>query len=167
MDKPAVMFDRALRPEWVDYALEKFVNSTVEASLRRDLRLWLEQQGFGKDTVIKTALQLQRTVGYRSVYSRIELEEFYADLLSLPVNERDALRFGILLRSNTFIRIVFETLTRSKLNGSVGLSAQQLYERIQAEYGYSGMIPARVRYALQTLVSFGVVEHQGRLWSAK
>jgi hypothetical protein len=167
MDKPAVMFDRALRPEWVDYALEKYVNSADEATLRGELCRWLEIQGFGKYTVSKTALQLQRTVGYRSSFSRDELESFYSEMLSLPTSQRDNLRLDVLFKSNDFIRTLFEMMKRSKLNGTVGLSVQQLYERLQAEYGHRGMIPRRVRYALQTLVSFGVVEHQGRLWSAK
>ena len=167
IDRPAVMFDRSLKPEWVDFALEQYVHSSSEETLRNKLKEWLEGQGFGEYTVAKTALQLQRTVGYRSPFSRQELEQMYSDMQTLSLSERDAVRLAALFRANEFIKSLFDTLNRAKLNGADGLTVQQLYERLQADYGHRGMIPRRVRYALQTLVSFGVVEHRGRQWLPK
>lgn len=163
-ERVAVMFDRSLKPEWIDFALEKFVHSESEESLRQELRAWLKEKGFGEYTVNKTALQLQRTVGYRSPISRLELEEAYSALRELAPDKRDKLRLEVLLRSNDFVRNLLDTMKRASLNGAEGLTVQQLYERIQADYGHRGMIPRRVRYALQTLVNFGVVEHVGKLW---
>lgn len=166
-ERVAVMFDRSLKPEWIDFALEKFIHSTSEESLRAELRAWLTGKGLGEYTVNKTALQLQRTVGYRSSLSRRELEEAYASLRELAPENRDKLRLEVLLRSNEFVRNLFETMKRAALNGADGVTVQQLYERLQADYGHRGMIPRRVRYALQTLVHFGVVDHVGKLWIVK
>lgn len=166
-ERVAVMFDRSLKPEWIDFALEKFIQSSSEESLRAELRAWLKEKGLGEYTVNKTALQLQRTVGYRSSLSRSELEEAYASLRELAPDKRDKLRLDVLLRSNDFVRNLFETMKRAALNGADGVTVQQLYERLQADYGHRGMIPRRVRYALQTLVHFGVVQHVGKLWSVK
>lgn len=166
-ERVAVMFDRSLKPEWIDFALEKFIHSTSEESLRAELRAWLKGKGLGEYTVNKTALQLQRTVGYRSSLSRRELEEVYASLRELAPENRDKLRLDVLLRSNEFVRNLFETMKRAALNGADGVTVQQLYERLQADYGHRGMIPRRVRYALQTLVHFGVVDHVGKLWIVK
>jgi hypothetical protein len=145
--------------------LEKFVKSSSEEELREELRSWLKAKGFGEYTVNKTALQLQRSVGYRSILSRDELEELYSLMISLPSDQRDALRFQMLLRTNRFLLNLYEAMKRASLNGASDLTAQQLYDRLQAEYGYRGMIPRRVRYALQTMKSFGVVQHHGSKWS--
>lgn len=166
-DRVPVMFDRSLKPEWIDFALEKFIHSTSEESLRAELRAWLKGKGFGEYTVNKTALQLQRTVGYRSSLSRRDLEEAYVSLRELAPGNREKLRLEVLLRSNDFVRNLFDTMKRAALNGADSVTAQQLYERLQADYGHRGMIPRRVRYALQTLEHFGAVEHVGKLWTVK
>jgi len=166
-ERKPVLFDRALKPEWVDFALDRFVQSGSEKELRDELRGWLQAKGFGFYTVSKTALQLQRTVGYRSPLPRRELEDAYATMRELVPEARRDLRLALVLKANRFLADVHACMKRAKLNGVAGLTVQELYERMQSEYGYRGMIPRRVRYALQTLVHFGVVEHTGKRWALR
>lgn len=163
-DKVPVMFDRALRPEWVDYALERFLESHSEASLRNELRGWLQKKGFGKYTVMKTALQLQRIVGYRSPMSRAELEEAYNQLRSMKPDLRQRLRLELMMKANPFFNDIVRAIQRTIQNGSDGVTMKDLYERLQAVYGFRGMIPRRVRYILQTLAFFDVLTNDQRKW---
>src|SRR4051812_25318767 len=93
-----ILFDRALRPEWIDFALEQFLASADEAQLRAILRKFMSAHVDGVFTQQKAALQLQRAVGYKSPLPRRELESYYYRLAILKPEDRNPIRLEILCR---------------------------------------------------------------------
>lgn len=159
-----VLFDRALKPEWIDFALERFLASKNEAELRSTLQQWLATKGYGAYTVQKTALQLQRTVGYRTSLDRERLASDLKRMSELAPDERGLIRLKLLVDANQFFADCVHAIKLLHLNGSPSVSLSQLYERLQAQYGHRGMIPRRVRYVLQTLAAFGCLENRNHAW---
>lgn len=159
-----IMFDRALRPEWIDFALEQFLASSNEAELRATLRTFMSAHFEGVFTQQKTALQLQRMVGYRSPFTRKELESFYARLGALKPEERNPLRLEILRRSNKFFDDFVRTLLKLRASGNEAVELKHVYDRMIAIYGDRGTVPRRVRSALQTLASFGYLTNAKGKW---
>lgn len=163
-ERVPVMFDRMLRPEWVDYALEQFLVSENEADLRRRLYKYLSSQVQGMYTVQKVARQLQRTVGFTSRIPRQELEQAYRRLSSMAPAERTALRLELLIKATPFIADCVSALRKLKVLAVHGVELGQLYERLVAKYGDRSMVYRRVRYVLQTLAMMGVVENRDHRW---
>jgi hypothetical protein len=159
-----ILFDRALRPEWIDYALEQFLSLDNEAELRTTLRRFMSALVKGVFTQQKTALQLQRTVGYRSPLPRGELERYYELLAATKPDERNPIRLEILCRTNPFFADNVTTLKRLRASGTDFAELQHLYERLVAMYGDRGMVHRRVRYVLQTLASFGCLTNSKGKW---
>lgn len=159
-----VMFDRMLRPEWVDYALEQYLASENEADLRRNLHEYLGGQVAGVYTVQKAARQLQRTVGFASPLSRQELEQTYQRLCSLAPSERTAVRLELLIKTTPFLADCVAALRKLKVLGVHGVDLGQMYERLVEKYGDRAMVYRRVRYVLQTLAMMGVVENRDHKW---
>ena len=160
-----IMFDRAIRPEWIDFALEEFLKSESEAALRTTLRAFMAQHVDGVFTQQKTALQLQRAVGYKSPLSREELESYYLKLGALSPDERNPLRLEILCRTNPFFADNVSTLKKLRASGMQYAELKHLYERLTSIYGDRGMVHRRVRYVLQTLAGFGCVTNsKGKWW---
>jgi len=159
-----ILFDRALRPDWIDFALEQYLSSESESQLRTNLRIFLAPSITSPTTIQKTALQLQRTVGYRTPLSRRELEEYYARLAAMKPDERNPLRLEILCRSNAFFLDCVKTLRKLRASGTEFVELKHLYERLVAIYGDRGMVHRRVRYVLQTLASFGCVTNAKGKW---
>lgn len=159
-----IMFDRAIRPEWIDFALEQFLRSANEVELREILRQFMSAHAKGVFTQQKTALQLQRAVGYKSPLSRKELESYYEEFSTLKPEDRNPLRLEILCRSNQFFADCVTTLRKLKASGIEFAELKHLYERLVAIYGDRGMVHRRVRYVLQTLASFGCVTNAKGKW---
>lgn len=159
-----ILFDRALRPAWIDFALEQFLVSESEAQLRTTLRKFMSSHVDGVFTQQKTALQLQRAVGYKSPLSRKELESYYERLATLKPEDRNPLRLEILCRSNQFFADCVTTLRKLRASGTEFAELKHLYERLVAIYGDRGMVHRRVRYVLQTLASFGCVTNAKGKW---
>lgn len=159
-----IMFDRALRPEWIDFALEQFLTSNSEAELRVVLRDFLRPLVNDPVTLQKTALQLQRTVGFRSSLSRTYLEASYDELAELKPENRTPVRLEILICSNQFFADCVTTLKKLKASGNDYAELKHLYERMVAIYGDRGMVHRRVRYVLQTLANFGCVTNAKGKW---
>lgn len=159
-----ILFDRAIHPEWIDFALEQFLASNNEAELRATLRRFMSGHVAGVFTQQKTALQLQRAVGYRSALTRKELEVYYERMAALKPDERGALRLEILCRSNRFFADNVAALRKLRVSGRDYAELQHLYERLTAIYGDRGMVHRRVRYVLQTLANFGCVTNAKGKW---
>ncbi|RYG16491.1 hypothetical protein EON82_24945 [bacterium] len=159
-----VLFDRALRPEWIDYALERFLSSPDEAKMREELHAWLDGRGYGVYTVQKTARQLQRIVGFLSPLRRDRLEQDYDTMSRTSPDERNNVRLQLIADSNPFFADCARAIRTLKANGAESVTVAELYERLQAIYGYRGMIPRRVRYVLQTLALFGCLVNEKRVW---
>lgn len=158
------MFDRMLRPEWIDYALQQYLTSSDETALRRDLTEFLSGQVAGQQTIEKIARQLNRTVGYRSCISRACLEKYHLEMSALSHDERMHLRLQILVQSTPFVADCVASIKKLSLLGVDGIEVTQLYDRQVARYGDRAMVYRRVRYVLQTLAFMGVVEHRNRRW---
>ena len=135
-----VIFDRMVRPEWVDYALEQFLVSENEADLRRRLHEYLSSQVQGVYTVQKVARQLQSTVGFTSQIPRQELEQTYRCLCSLAPSERTALRLELLIKATSFVADCMSALPNLRALGVHGVDLGQLYERLVAKYGDRSMV---------------------------
>ena len=159
-----ILFDRALRPEWIDFALEQFLSSESPAQLRTTLRKFMAAHVEGVFTQQKTALQLQRAVGYKSPLSRRDLESYYERLAALKPDARNPLRLEILCRSNAFFADCVSALRKLRASGAEYAEVGHLYERLVAIYGDRGMVHRRVRYVLQTLASFGCVTNAKGKW---
>ncbi len=159
-----IMFDRTVRPEWIDFALEQYLSSESEADLRVTLRRFMSANVEGVFTQQKTALQLQRAVGYKSPLTRKELEGYYERLASQTPGERNPLRFEILCRSNPFFRDCVSVLRKIRESGVECFELKHVYERVTALYGDRGSVPRRVRYVLQTLAAFEMVTNVGGKW---
>jgi hypothetical protein len=159
-----ILFDRALQPQWIDFALEQFLSSESEAALRATLRKFMSAHAEGVFTQQKTALQLQRAVGYKSPLSRKNLECYYDALALLKPDDRNPLRLEILCRSNTFFADNVATLRKLRASGAESVELRHLYDRLTAIYGDRGMVHRRVRYVLQTLASFGFVTNAKGKW---
>lgn len=159
-----ILFDRAVKPEWIDFALEQYLVSKNEAELRTTLRTFMCSHADGVFTQQKTALQLQRIVGYKSPISREELESYYERLAELKPDDRTPLRLEMLCRSNEFFADNVATLRKLRSAGAEYAELKHLYERLVAIYGDRGMVHRRVRYAMQTLANFGYVTNAKGKW---
>lgn len=159
-----ILFDRALRPEWIDFALERYLASENEADLRAELKEWLGKKGLDRETAQKTTLQLQRIVGYRSAMDKTALEAAYESMCKLSPDERNAIRLSLISQNTPFFRDCVAAIRRQLLNGADRITAQDLYGRVQELYGHRGTIPRRIRAVLQTLAFFGCMENRKRAW---
>ncbi len=159
-----VLYDMALRPEWIDFALEQYVKCGDEDTHRQILRDYLSTQIKGKEAVVKTASQLQRNVGYRSAIPRDRLATLYARMCTLSPEDRLAVRLQILVESTPFFADCVAALRKLHLLGVTSIGVRQLEERIAAKYGERETVSRRVRYVLQTLALLGVVENKDQKW---
>ena len=159
-----VMFDRALRPEWIDFVLEKYIAAADEESLKVEVRAWMDAKALGTFTAQKSARQLHRTVGFKSPLSRERLESDYARLQRLSPEARNGVRLQLVADANEFFGDCVKAIRAMRLNGSQRITATDLYERLQAIYGHRGTIPRRVRSVLQTLALFECLINESRGW---
>lgn len=163
-EKIPVMFDRVMRPEWLDYALSKYVSSSDKAELNDRLRDYLSKEIKTPTSLRKTVSQLQRTVGFLSVISHVELVVAHDQMKNLAPTERGQLRLELLERANPFVADCVNVLRKLSLIGVHMVSATDLYDRLSAQYGDRGTIPRRVRYVLSTLKLFGFVTNEKGKW---
>jgi len=159
-----VFYDRELKPEWIDYALERFVQSSDAAELKQVLHKRLSSEIACATSLRKVISQLEQTVGYRSALSRDQLLKTYAEMSKLPPDQRGALRLKLLVKSNKFVADCVAAIKKLHRVGVDGIESQQMYERLTALYGERGTIPRRVRYVLRTLANLGVLENRDKKW---
>lgn len=159
-----VMYDRALHPEWIDFALEQYLRAEDEDALRKVLCDYLRPQIQGVETINKTARQLQRTVGFRSSLSKERLTEIYCQMSAMAPDQRAALRLQLLTKSTPFVEDCLTAMKRIALLGVKGVEIKHIYERLVAKYGDRSMVYRRVRYVLQTLALCKVVEYREKCW---
>ncbi len=159
-----VLFDRMLRPEWIDYALEQYLKCPDPAAHRRVLQEYLKDQVKGEVSRQKVVRQLQRSVGYLSTIPHERLEDIYRRMSALAPEERWPIRLEILEEATPFLADCVAALRRLSATGVSGIEIKQVYDRLVEKYGDREMVFRRVRYVLQTLVFLGVVRHQGQRW---
>lgn len=159
-----VMFDRSLRPEWIDYALERSIRADNLIDLRDSVRAYLSSEISTPTSLRKTVKQLEHIVGPTSLIPRERLIKAYSEMSSLAPSARQGIRLRLLVESTPFAAEVLGAVQRLVSVGGNGVEASQLYGRIAAVYGERGTIPRRVRYVLQTLSYLGVVKNEDSRW---
>ncbi|OPZ85099.1 MAG: hypothetical protein BWY76_01556 [bacterium ADurb.Bin429] len=159
-----VMYDRELKPEWIDYALQQSLQLRDEVALTQTLREYLREQIASPTSLRKVISQLQQAVGFRSPLSRKQLQAYYDEMSSVAPDQRISVRFRLLVESTPFVAEVVQAIRKLHVVGEKEVSASQLYDRLIAKYGDRGTIPRRVRYVLRTLVNLGVMEHREKKW---
>jgi hypothetical protein len=159
-----VLFDRMLRPEWIDFALEQYIKCSDPAVHRRTLREYLAPQVQGEVSRQKIVRQLQRSVGHLSPLSEDRLRGLYDTMRTLAPEERGPLRVQILEEATPFFADCLGALRRLRATGTNGVEIKHLYDRLIEKYGDREMVYRRVRYVLQTLVLLGAVSHKGQKW---
>ena len=159
-----VMYDRALRPEWIDFALDNYLRATEEPTYRKALADHLRPQILGVDALRKTVGQLQRIVGFTSPVPRPRLSEIHCEMLSLSPDKRADLRLQLLLEASPFVTDSLEAMQRLALLGVDGIEIKHIYDRLSSRYGDRSIVYRSVRHVLQTLAFFGVVENRDKKW---
>lgn len=159
-----VLFDRMLRPEWIDYALEQYVSCRDPVVHRQLLREYLRNQVDGEESKRKIVRQLQRSVGHLSTIPKERLERLYQEMSVLAPKDRTRIRLQVLQEATPFVADCVSALRRLHALGMDGVEIKHLYERLVERYGEREMVFRRVRYVLQTLVLLGIVRHEGRKW---
>ena len=158
-------FDRDLRPEWIDFSLAAYVREPDEQLHREALRVYLADQIVGQEALNKTITQLQRTAGSRSVVGQARLEEFYAQMLALPPDERALLRLQLLEESIPFFGDTVQAMRRMSLLGMTAITTQQLYDLMMRQYGDRKNLRRCLRYILQTLDHMKLLNRNNGTWS--
>jgi hypothetical protein len=166
-DRRPILFDRALKPEWLDYALAEYAQADDEVALREALRSHLATSVKAGYQLQKTTLQLQRVAGFRSSIPRDRLLAFLVELRQLPPDARASVRVRLLCESNPFVHDLVGVLLKLHDLGQKAVTLGQVTERMADQYGHRGMVPRRVRYVLQTLHNLGAVEHGPNRWVAR
>lgn len=161
---PPVLFDRALRPEWLDRALALRAETQDAAQFRAALERHLRPQVRGRWTLDKLVQQFQRTVGFRSPLPPERLAGALRQLSETDAAARPPVRLQLLLEAVPFLRDCAATIDRLADASGDLFTLAQVTERIQERYGHRGTIPRRVRNALQTLEAFEALGHRPGEW---
>src|SRR5580700_7483948 len=98
-----ILYDRVLRPEWIDFALEQYLRVENEETLRNVLFDYLRPQIHGVETLEKAVRQLQRTVGFKSPIPKPRLAEIHSQMSALSPDQRAALRVHLLSEATPFV----------------------------------------------------------------
>lgn len=159
-----ILFDRALLPEWIDFALEQYLHTSDETAFKKVLIEHLEPEFNGKDALRKTIDQIQRVVGYRSLIAHEKRAATYSKMINLPPDKRADLRLQLLLESSPFVTDCFDTLKRLDILGVNGIEIKLVKERVSALYGDRYTVYRCVERAFQTLASFGFIESRDKKW---
>lgn len=159
-----VNFDRALRPEWIDYALAQYVRAPDREAHGQALREHLKEEIASPEILRKTVRQLQRYAGYLSPLPREELLAAYEEMAGRAPGQRDPARLRLLVASNPFFADCVASIRGLTALGVVGLERRQLVERLVAKYGERGTIPRSVEAALTTLARLRVLDNRERRW---
>src|SRR5690349_18961170 len=107
-----IKFDRSVRPEWIDFALETFCSCQFDVDKTRQmLREHLEGQVEGQAVLAKTITQIMRTIGSGGDWTAQELLEIREQMSTLAPGQRTEFHLR-LLRANPFFNEFCATLSR-------------------------------------------------------
>ncbi len=159
-----ILYDAALRPEWIDYALDQYISAASEPELRATLTKYLLPQIKGAVTLDKAVRQLQRTAGYKSQLPQDQLAALHCKMSALSPSERVEFRIYLLTASNQFVSDCINAIKRLSLLGVDGVEIKHVYERVSAQYGDRSTVYRRVRYVLQTLQLCGFITNRDHRW---
>lgn len=160
-----LLFDRALRPEWIDYALEQWILNTDPTQHRLTLQNYLQGRLQGSEAIAKTVTQLQRCIGPQSVIPHERLRLFYEMMSGHASGDRSAIRLTLLEESNPFFSDCLNAFRKIDLLGQNGVTVAQLYDRLIALYGDRTTVKRSLQRALQTLGDLGLAQRRGGKWT--
>ena len=159
-----IKFDRAVRPEWIDFTLETLCSTGFDvARTRRMVREQLAGQVEGQEALNKTITQVMRVVSTDSSWSREDLEALRKQMARHAPSQRTEFHLR-LLRANPFFNDFCATLSRLADLGTTQMPMAPVKQRIHALYGDKPNVRHSLFYAFQTLQWLGVVEQVGREW---
>lgn len=159
-----IKFDRSLRPEWIDFALESLCSSDFDTKRTRDaLRKHLEGQVDGRVALSKTITQIMRVVGPDAPWSQEELVTFRKEMDGLASSERTTIHLR-LLRAIPFFNEFCATLSRFAELGTTRMPLAPVRDRINALYGERPIIRQSLFCAFRTLQAMDIVEREGQEW---
>jgi len=164
-DRIPILFDRALRPEWLDYALEQSMQCADPVRQRQVLRIYLEPRIKGQEALNKTVTQLQRVVGPRSPLAQARRGALHEAMGKLAPDERTPLRLQLLLGASPFFADCVAGIRKMSLLEVRGITVSQLNERLVAKYGDRTIVPRSTHNVLQTLALLGALTNKDRRWS--
>ncbi len=159
-----ILYDAALRPEWIDYALDQYMSEPGERELRAILTNYLRPQIKGAVTLDKAVRQLQRTVGYKSPLPKERLAAVHSNMSALSPDERADYRIYLLTESSPFLSACINAMKKLALLGLDGIEIKHIYERVCTQFGDRSTVYRRVRYVLQTLLLCGFATNRDRRW---
>ena len=166
-DRIPIRYDRALRPEWIDFALGSSLGFDSHTDQRMALRNYLEGQVTGEDARRKTVDQLMRIVGPNSQLGQERRYMYHQQMGQLSPDQRTPIRLQLLLESSAFFNDCVSTIRKFALLSDNGMSLEQLYERMIAKYGDRSIVRRSVRNVLTTLLWLGAVENRDHRWFVK
>lgn len=159
-----IKFDRAVRPEWIDYALETLCSNGFDApKTRRAIREQLAGQIEGQVALNKTITQIMRIVGSDGGCSPEELVALRDQMARHAPTQRTEFHLR-LLRANPFFNEFCATISRFAEMGTTQMSLAPVRTRINALYGDRPIVRQSLFSAFRTLQWLGVVEQAGREW---
>jgi hypothetical protein len=166
VERIPIRYDRAVKAEWLDYALEQAVVAQNASSCRSALKVYLEPRVKGTEAKIKTVTQLMRVVGTASPIPRERLEALHAEMVKSSPDQRNHLRLQLLVEASPFFSDCVTSIRKLSVLGQEGIGISQLYERLIALYGDRAIVPRSVENVLTTLLWMGLVRNCDRRWIA-
>ncbi|SMQ81264.1 hypothetical protein SAMN05444673_4220 [Bacillus sp. OV166] len=164
-EKNLILFSAMLKPEWIDFTIQNFIQINESKRLNDKLNEYLKDQISSTITLQKTVSQLQRTAGFLSPLSKKDFMKIYNEMVQISPDKRIKHRLILLFESSEFIKDVILSINKLCLLGVNGIRANQIYEYVTAKYGErAGLIPRRIRYVLQTLSNLMIIENKNRKW---
>lgn len=163
-DRIPVMFDRALKPQWIDYGLSVRFTARSESQFAEVVRTQIADELGGPDALRKTVGLLQRTVGFRSSITESRLHWFFDKMASCSPDGRSHLRLQLLKEAHPFFADCTNAMDRLGNAGTAGIDLRTLYDRITPLYGERDTVRRCVRYVLTTLLMLGYARNESRRW---
>lgn len=159
-----IKFDRSVRPEWIDFALETLCATNFDlVQTRLSVREQLTGQVKGPAALSKTVTQIMRVVGMGAPWTQEELLRFREQMAQLAPSQRTEFHLR-LLRANPFFDEFCATLSRLADLGTTQMPMGPVKQRIDALFGDRPIVRRSLFFAFQTLQWLGVVEQVDREW---
>ena len=157
-------FKQIVRLEWMDRTLNLVLAGLSEKEIRTDLdRYMATQMQKGGEGAIRNKATYGMTIGLLSCWFRedAELGPFRNDLLAVAKRTDQShwlpLHMALMCASNPFfMQVCFQIGKLFSLQDQI--SSSQVYNRMKDIYGDKETTARNTRYAIRTLVSWGMIQ---------
>jgi hypothetical protein len=164
VEKIPIRYDRALKPEWLDYAVDQAIKAPGDAEYRTVLKEYIQPRVIGANAKTKTITQLIRVAGTTSPISRDRLEEIQMVMTRSAPEDRTLIRLHLLMEACPFFNDCVSAIRKLAVLGQEDVAVAQLYERLVGLYGDRDIVPRSVRNVLTTLLWLGLVKNCDHRW---